>query len=158
MARIGLRGDLPAAPTLLNLLADRAAREVARQAAARAGFGACYDVRDLPAALDAAAHLRPDVCLLDGELVEDLVDALEQLSFSSPETKVVVIAPASGGDGLAVLAAGARGYVPADLPPESLARSLADVIAGRVSVPRRLVRALLDEVAGAGRLGRRPQR
>src|SRR5918996_1783853 len=101
----------PATPTLLSAVAEDRLRAVVREAAAQAGFDRRYEAPEVVAALEAATSLRPDLCVLDLTLVDDLSGTLELLVSCSPRTSVVVMAP--NGDGTGVLAAfssGARGY------------------------------------------------
>src|SRR5918996_2784236 len=83
----------PATPTLLSAVAEDRLRAVVREAAAQAGFDRRYEAPEVVAALEAATSLRPDLCVLDLTLVDDLSGTLELLAAYSPRTCAVVIAP-----------------------------------------------------------------
>jgi DNA-binding NarL/FixJ family response regulator len=143
---------------LLSVVAEDHLRAVVRQAATEARCRGCYEALDLSAGLEAAAELRPELCVLDVTLVDDVTRALQRVVSSSSRTRVVVIAADGGDEGfLDAIAGGARGYLTADVAAPSLARALEEVLADYVSVPRRLLGVLVDQVA-ADRRGPGQQR
>lgn len=147
------------APTLLSVVRDGDTRALVREAADRAHLAVCYEALGLSDALEAAARLRPDLCLLDAAFAADLPLALARLGEDSPSTKTVVIVPLTRSEELlATVSGGARGYVSAGLTSESLARTLLDVLAGGFSIPRRLVGCLVDQTTGDAGSGPAPGR
>lgn len=135
-------------PAVLSATQDDTTAALVGAAAQRAGCSLCGRARDIAGAVALARRLRPDLCVLDAGLHEDVASAVERLDLASPGTAVVVAA-AAGDEAplLAALVAGARGCVALDTDPEGLQRALVAVLEGEISVPRAVVARL---VAGIG--------
>ena len=86
------------------------------------------------------------LCCLDGsEQEEDIAPLVCSLKEEAPETAVVVLSPSLELPLMcAAVSAGARGFLPAGMPPHQLARALSVVLAGEVALPREILQAGID--------------
>ncbi|RII43723.1 DNA-binding response regulator [Galactobacter valiniphilus] len=102
---------------------------------------------DGPSALEAAARLVPDVCLLDVEMPGlDGVEVAAQLRRTVSTRCVVVTRHARPGVLRRALQAGVEGFMPKSRPAQEVASVLRDVAAGRRYVdPEVAADALADE-------------
>ena len=109
------------------------------------------DVADAPAAIDAAIHKRPGLCLLDIRMPGSGIAAAWEITARLPEAKVVMLTVSRDDDHLfAALRAGAAGYLLKDIDPERLPEALRDVVDGEAAIPRWLVARLVDDVRDRG--------
>jgi two-component system, NarL family, nitrate/nitrite response regulator NarL len=127
------------------LLADRhaAVRAGTRLVLERAGFRV-VEVRDASSALEAVVAHRPDVCLVDVGRVEGGARIVERLS--SRTTVVVFTDAADEAEMLAVLRAGAAGYLLKSMDPARLGPTLRGVLRGEAALPRELVSRVIGEL------------
>lgn len=109
------------------------------------GFEVVGSAGTTPELVDAVSALRPDVVLLTPSMRGNVLAAVADLRRLPARPDVVVLGdPANGSEFLAVVAAGAVGYLPADLLPCALARALRGVVAGEAAIPRHLERQLVE--------------
>ena len=113
----------------------------------RAGMEVCAEVGDAAAAVEAAEAHRPDVCLLDINMPGGGgIEATRAITARLPETAVVILTVSrDDADLLEALRAGAAGYLLKDIEPKRMPAAIESVLAGEVSLPRTLVRPLLDD-------------
>jgi DNA-binding NarL/FixJ family response regulator len=98
------------------------------------------------AAVAAAQHDRPDVCLLDTRLPGGGLRAAADISSSLPGTAVVMMSGSLDDEDLfAALRLGAAGYLLKDTDPTRLCAALHGALSGEALLSRRLVRRLVDE-------------
>jgi DNA-binding NarL/FixJ family response regulator len=94
-----------------------------------------------------AGRLQVDVCLLDMGLPGDALAALRAVAEKAPAVHVVAWAESDGNPSLLkAIAAGAIGCIVGTPDREALARTFADVIAGRTALPRALVTRMVLEL------------
>jgi DNA-binding NarL/FixJ family response regulator len=94
------------------------------------------------------------VCLVALDLVGGGVEAVRAITRAAPGTSVVVLATQPDFDDLlAAVRAGAVGYLPADVAPESLRRAVQAVAANEAVIPRTLVLDLMQELRAADAAG-----
>jgi len=107
----------------------------------------CAEAANLDDAVQAALRVRPDVCLVGQLLPGGGIETVRRLTEVVPDARVVLLACGEGKDDLlAALRAGALGYVPAEVGAGQLRRVVRAVHAREASVPRSMVRDLLDEL------------
>ena len=118
----------------------------------------CTEAATGEAAVSAAIRDLPDVCVLDFGQPAHRIRAVGEIAAGAPAAAMIVLTPRVDEEELvAVLRAGARGYLPEGLDPERLPHVVRSVMRGEAAVPRRLVARLLDELRGDGsrrRVGR----
>ena len=125
-----------------------------RRALEEQGFSVCAEADDAAAAIDAALHQRPDVCLLDAELEGGVQDAIREIASELPDAAVVVLTDTRDDRVLVdALCAGASGSVQKDVDPKHLALTLQVVLEGDVPLPRSVVAALLEPSRATAREG-----
>ena len=114
--------------------------------AADDGFELCASAADAVEAVRLATRLRPDLCLLDIRMPGDGIAAAWQITARLPSTRVVMLtASRDDRDLFAALRAGARGYLPKDLPAEEMRPALHAVLDGEAALPGALVARLVEE-------------
>jgi DNA-binding NarL/FixJ family response regulator len=136
------------------LILDRDAefRAGMRRALEEAGLVVLADVEDPATALAAAVQDRPDICLVDVELLGEALNVTATLARKVPTSAVIALtATASATDMLAALSHGASGYLPKDIGFAKLAKALRAAHLGEPAIPRSLVPALIDQVRGRPR-------
>jgi DNA-binding NarL/FixJ family response regulator len=158
MARTG--ADVDVAVRLLVALRHPATRGGVRCLLERDGFHVCAEVDNCSAAVRAARHHRPDLCLVDEALPGDGIEATQQILHVVPDSAVVVLSDGDGAGGadddteqrlFDALAAGASGYLFKDIAPERLPPALRGVLAGEAALPRHLVARLVGRFRRRGR-------
>ena len=123
-ARAGIRSSLEAAP----------------------GFEVVAEVGDAASAVNAAATLEPDVCLLDINMPGSGLKAIGPILEAAPRAAVVMLTVSRDDDDLfAALRAGASGYLLKDTDPDRLSLALRGVLSGEAALPRTLVTRLIGE-------------
>jgi DNA-binding NarL/FixJ family response regulator len=125
---------------------DRAARAACRRRLEEDGrFRVCAEVDDAPAAISAALHRDPDLCLVEDRLPGGAVEAIWEIAARLPHVRVVLRATRLDHDELvAALRAGAAGYLLRSGDDARLPETLARVLAGEMAVPRASVARLLE--------------
>jgi DNA-binding NarL/FixJ family response regulator len=98
-----------------------------------------------------AAHCgQPDVCLIGLELPGGAIEAIRGVCERAPNAAVIVLSANHDVDDLlAVIRAGAIGYLSATADPDVLRRVVRAVAAGEAVIPRTLVLDLVHELQGA---------
>jgi DNA-binding NarL/FixJ family response regulator len=133
----------PASPFRTSLVCDLARRPELEVVAVGTSAGM----------VRACASRRPDVALVADDLPPDGgVSTVERLVIAAPEVLVIVWTDMPDGeDALAAIRAGARGVLARDIGRDALARSIRQVAAGEVALPRYLARAIVEELQGIER-------
>jgi DNA-binding NarL/FixJ family response regulator len=94
-----------------------------------------------------ARRLQVDVCLLDMRLPGDALAALRALADSAPAARVVAWAESDGNPSLLeAIDAGAIGCIAGTPDREALARTFADVVAGKPTFPRAVVTRMVSQL------------
>jgi two-component system, NarL family, nitrate/nitrite response regulator NarL len=116
---------------------------------ARAGIDVVADVADAAAAAEAALLLRAGVVLVDAAVPGGCVRAVRRIRERAPGTAVLVIAPELDREQLlAVVQAGAAGFLPETLGAGSLVRAVEVALGGETIIPRAGVSTLIEHVRG----------
>jgi DNA-binding NarL/FixJ family response regulator len=114
-------------------------------------FRVIAQVADAPAAVQAALHERPDLCVLDIRMPGNGISAAREITARLPDTKVVMLTVSHDQDDLLnALRAGAAGYLPKDIDPARLPHALHAVYRGEAAIPRALVTRLVNEFRDHG--------
>jgi DNA-binding NarL/FixJ family response regulator len=135
------------------LVADRQAerRSLTRRALEAGGLAVCAEAKDAHTAVAAALRERPDVCLLAVNIEHGGIFATREITSLLPGTAVVVVGPGERvDDALGALDAGAAGFLPDEMNPDRMARTLRSVLSGEAALPRRLVARLIEEFRRQG--------
>lgn len=110
------------------------------------------EAADAAGAVSRAMRVRPDVCVLDLNMPGSGAAAAWEIASRLPATKVVMLTVSDDDEHVrSALRAGAAGYLLKDMNPERLPHALADVLAGEVAIPRRLVTRLVEDYRDGGR-------
>jgi DNA-binding NarL/FixJ family response regulator len=111
----------------------------------------CVEAGDGPSAVAAARAAQPDVCVIDLEARRQRLRTVSELQAGVPETAVIVLTDRLDEDEfMAVVRAGAAGYLPQNVDPARLPAVVQSVMRGETAFPRRFVRRLIDELRGRG--------
>lgn len=109
-------------------------------------FVVCAEAGDAAAAVEAAVHEDPDICLLDIQMPGGGLAATWEIAARLPETKIVMLtASDQESDLLAALRAGAASYLVKTIDPRRLPHALHDVYEGRAAIPRDLVAGMVRQ-------------
>jgi DNA-binding NarL/FixJ family response regulator len=109
---------------------------------------------DAEQAILQAKRVAPDVCLVGWDIAGEGLNAVQGILAVAPDASVVVLSETSDVDDLlAVVRAGAVGYLPGSLDEEQLLRVVRGVAANEAAVPRAMVRELIRELRTATALG-----
>jgi len=121
-------------------------RRGVRLALQRGGFDVVAEADDAVTAVEKAAALRPDVCLLDVRMRGSGIAAAAEISRRVPTTTIVMLTVVRDDAFLfAALKAGASGYLLKDTDPNRLVRTLEGVLNGEAALPRTLVARVINE-------------
>jgi two-component system, NarL family, nitrate/nitrite response regulator NarL len=137
------------------LLADsdedaRAALCVALEAA---GFVIAAEAEDAASAIRAAAHEKPELCLVDLDLRGDGLKAIAVITRRQRAATVVALSGSADGNRMvAALDRGASGYLLKEMSADELSRSLRAALKGEPAIPRNMLPTLIEHVRS------RPQR
>ena len=132
------------------LIADLPAIRLGVQVALDGAVEVCAEAGDAEATIAAAEREQPEICLIGLDLPGDGIVAIRGIRAVAPGTAVIALASSQDADDLlACVHAGAVGYLPGSIGPESLRRVVAAVGAGEAAVPRALVLVLLRELQRA---------
>jgi DNA-binding NarL/FixJ family response regulator len=112
---------------------------------------------DGQAAVDLAAALRPDVCLMDVRMPRlDGIGATREITRASPSARVLVLTTFDLDEYVYdALQAGASGFLLKDAPPDQLRDAVRRTAAGDALVASPVVRRLIGHYLASGRPGRR---
>lgn len=112
----------------------------------------CTEATDADSAVDAAERDHPDVCVVDLAAPSQRLRAASEIAAKSPSSAVIVItALLDEAEFLALVRAGAAGYLPETVDPARLPHVVRDVMRGETAVPRRFVSRLVAELRGRDR-------
>jgi DNA-binding NarL/FixJ family response regulator len=112
----------------------------------RSGFEIVAEAADAAAALRAALHQRPALCVIDARLRGGGIRVVGRISSRVPQTEVVVLTDAADEHELMeAVRAGASGYLQKNLSPDTLVRALQGVLRGEAAFPRAMLGPVLDE-------------
>ena len=93
----------------------------------------------------------PDAVLFGGEGFGSMVGLVSRLVEVAPQTRVVVVFERPDeAELLALLHAGAAGYVPMSIPPERLCAAIDTILAGDPVVPRAMTATLVRQLRSPG--------
>jgi DNA-binding NarL/FixJ family response regulator len=109
-------------------------------------------------AVERARRLKPDVILMDLNMPEmGGIAATRAIKDENPERVVLALTVSEADEDIvAMLAAGASGYVLKDVDPASLARSIQDAHAGRFQLDDALTRQVIMRLGSALKRSPRP--
>ena len=111
------------------------------------GVSLCGFADSSPDVAELARLLQVDLCLLDVGLPGDALMALRALAESAPAARVVAWAASDDNPRLLdAIGAGAIGCIVGTPDREALARTLADVIAGKPTLPRAVVSRMVSQL------------
>ena len=111
----------------------------------------CVEAGDGPSAVAAARAAQPDVCVIDLEAQRQRLRTVNELQAGVPDAAIIVLTDRLDEDEfMAVVRAGAVGYVSANVDPARLPAVVQSVMRGETAFPRRFVRRLIDELRGRG--------
>ena len=107
------------------------------------------EARDGLEAVDACAHLLPDVVLLDLEMPKlDGIQAIPKILEVSPGSRILVLTSFASDDKVfPSIKAGAHGYLLKDSTPEELIQSIREVHGGESSIDPAIAKKVLAELA-----------
>jgi DNA-binding NarL/FixJ family response regulator len=104
---------------------------------------------DGPSAVETARAANPDVCVIDLEAQRQRLRTVNELHAQVPEAAVIVLTDRPDEDEfMAVVRAGAAGYLPQSVDPSRLPFVVKSVMRGETAFPRHYVRRLIDELRG----------
>jgi DNA-binding NarL/FixJ family response regulator len=111
----------------------------------------CVEAGDGPSAVATARAAQPDVCVIDLEAERQRLRTVNELHAGVPGAAIIVLTDRLDEDEfMAVVRAGAVGYVSANVDPARLPAVVQSVMRGETAFPRRFVRRLIDELRGRG--------
>jgi DNA-binding NarL/FixJ family response regulator len=126
-------------------MADADHRASMAEALESAGVPTLATVDSSDGAVAAVRDRHPDLLVLDLGLADHPLRSVARVVADHPDFPVVVLGDVtSHGLFLAAVAAGAVGYLPAEVDAPTLARTVRAVARGESSFPRRMVRHLAD--------------
>jgi DNA-binding NarL/FixJ family response regulator len=116
-----------------------------------AGMRVVAEVDVLEQAVELASELLPTVCLLAPEPRASVVSAVHRIVTQAPGVQVVVVGASIRPDEvLAVVRAGANGFLARATSARGVLRTVEAVIGGQLAIPRSAVSAFVAEVRGDG--------
>ena len=120
-------------------------------------FEVVAEAGDAAAAIEAARHEKPDVCLLDIHMPGSGIYAAGEITRLLPETAIVMLTISRNDDDLFdALRAGAGGYLLKDMDPGRIPHALHGVLRGEAALPRALTARVIEEFRHRGRRRRLP--
>lgn len=107
------------------------------------------EATDGPSAVATARLALPDVCVIDLEAQRQRLRTVNELHTRVPSSAVIVLTDRLDEDEfMAVVRAGASGYLPQNVDPARLPHVVRSVMRGEPAFPRRFIRRLVDEIRG----------
>lgn len=98
-------------------------------------------------AIAIASRLLPDICVIELELPEDGLFAINRIAKSSPQTMIVVLSHSDGAEDVVnAFMRGASGYLLKGISGDQLAATLRAAHRGEPAVSRSLVPYLVDRI------------
>jgi DNA-binding NarL/FixJ family response regulator len=117
-----------------------------------AGFTVVGEAGDAAEAIESVGRLRPALCLLAMDVGGGGVFVVKRITDGVPGVHVVIVGTSASPDELlAVLRAGASGFLPRSTSASGIVRALESVLKGQVTIPRAAVSVLVGEVRGGNR-------
>lgn len=115
------------------------------------GFAIVGTAYDVDTAIDEIRNLKPDVVLIDVHMPDGGgVAVVEGVGETNPDVKFLALSVSdSAEDVIAMIRAGARGYVTKTIAPEDLADAIRRIDSGDAVFSPRLAGFVLDAFAGA---------
>ena len=105
------------------------------------------EVDNAASAIAISSRLRPDICLIELELPEDGLFAINRVAKSSPETLIVVLSRSDRAEDVVnAFMRGASGYLLKGISGDRLAATLRAAYRGEPAVSRSLVPYLVDRI------------
>ena len=133
--------------TILLADDDLPYRRSVRESLEAHDFSVVAEAADSASAIAVALRLRPDICLIELELPEDGLRAINRIAKSSPETLVIVLSRSDRPDHVVdAFTRGASGYLQKGISGERLATTLRGAHRGEPALSRALVPHLVNEV------------
>ncbi len=133
------------------LIADWEPTRVGIRMALNGTVEVCAEAGDAEQAIRAAKREQPDVCLVGQDIPGGAIAAVRGVSRAAPNAAVVLLTQSHDVDDLLEsIRAGAVGYVPGAVDPDSLRRVVKAIAAHEAVVPRSMVLELLLELRGSG--------
>ena len=151
MYEFGHIADQPGrAARVLVATADSCLATWASERLRAVGLSVCDEAANLDCAVRLAGELLPDVCLLDVALPGGAIAAVRRIRDAAPATRVMMLARSADDPALLpALRGGASGCMVGTPEGLALGRALADVLAGRTTLPRALVTRLVTALGPA---------
>jgi DNA-binding NarL/FixJ family response regulator len=117
---------------------------------ARQGFQICAEARDGHRAIELAAHLKPDIAILDLSLpIFDGIEATRRIRNQSPQTEVMIFALPTGECRVRdALGAGARGYILKSESDDQIVKAVEELARHRAFYSSHLLDSLLAQSEG----------
>jgi DNA-binding NarL/FixJ family response regulator len=110
---------------------------------------AVFEAADAGELADALGEHEPDIALVDHELpTAGGIDAIGRLAPQSSTSMILWSFDASAQTVLAAISAGAKGYLPKEISPSGLVRSLHGVVRGEAPLSRELATLVVEAVHG----------
>src|SRR6266851_3505430 len=117
-----------------------------------AGLSVVGEAGDAAGAIELVGRLRPAVCLLSTDVSGGGIFVVKRITDSVPGVHVVILGTSASPDELlAVLRAGASGFLTRGTSARGIVRAVESVLEGQVTIPRTAISILVREVRGGGR-------
>jgi NarL family two-component system response regulator LiaR len=154
----GMEDDADGQVSLRAIVADDdvALRRNIRDALNEGGATVIAEAASGREAVELALFYRPDVLLMNAALPElDGIEATRRIRQHDPEVRVILLSddPDDHDLGLDALRAGAIGFLPRQIGPETLPRVLQGAMTGEAAISRRLAMALVESHRRPMRVG-----
>jgi DNA-binding NarL/FixJ family response regulator len=117
---------------------------------AHQGFQICAEARDGHLAIELAAHLKPDIAILDLALpIFDGIEATRRIRNQSPQTEVMIFALPTGECRVRdALSAGVRGYILKSESDDQIVKAVEELARHRAFYSSHLLDSLLAQNEG----------
>lgn len=154
----GMEDDADGQVSLRAIVADDdvALRRNIRDALNEGGATVIAEAASGREAVELALFYRPDVLLMKAALPElDGIEATRRIRQHDPEVRVILLSddPDDHELGMDALRAGAMGFLPRQIGPETLPRVLQGAMTGEAAISRRLAMALVESHRRPMRVG-----
>lgn len=130
-------------------IAFRAGLRGVLEASGLSVVGECGDAAE---AIESVARLKPALCLLAMDAGVSGTFVVKRMTDGVPGVQVVVLGTSASPDELlAILRAGASGFLTRNTSATGIVRAVESVLKGQVAIPRAAISVLVSEVRGGGR-------
>ena len=137
--------QLDSPPSVLLAHTSRLVREGIAGILQQAGFKVLNQTDAIDQLQQMLRQYKPDILLLDWELLEGQIDTLQALAKESPDSRIVIFSPSQPPSNLkTLLEAGARGCLSLNLSSKELMESLNTIATGDVVVSRGVAEHLVQ--------------